>query len=191
MSLFDHKKSGGGKSAGKKPSRSLSPMLLQAHRLFSWRQYLPAADLYERLAEGALLREPTRSPHLFLQAGKARLAGGQVELGMEQIRRGLGLLNSQQRIVELQRAGWRVIQNLENNGMDQQAEEVRQWMADLKTTESGLDWSIPPVSVTPPSRLPHACPACGGVVDPAEVEWVDQITVECIFCGRLVRGEEA
>ena len=102
--MFKRRRSGNsaffGRNSPQGQSRAIPPMLLQAHRLYSWRQYLPAADLYERLAEGALTREPSRAPLLFLQAGRARIAGGHVETGMEQIRRGLELLNTQQRFSE-------------------------------------------------------------------------------------------
>lgn len=179
-----------GRKAPDRPARSISPMLLQAHRLFSWRQYLPAADLYERLAEGALTREPARAPHLFLQSGRARIAGGQIEHGMGQIRRGLEMLLTQQRYTELQRVAWRVEQGLANNGLEQQAEQIRNWLAGLEPTETVIDWRTAPTVAPARIRLPLSCSSCGGVVDPTEVEWVDAITAECSYCGSLLRGEE-
>jgi hypothetical protein len=193
--MFKRRRPGNSGSFNRKSSQSQSraipPMLLQAHRLYSWRQYLPAADLYERLAEGALTREPSRAPLLFLQTGWARIAGGQVETGIEQIRRGLELLNTQQRFRNLHRVSWRVIQGLENNGLEQQADQIRAWLIDLKHSEEIPEWGTTPQTAIAKVRLPLSCPSCGGVVDPSEVDWVDELTAQCGFCGTMLHGEEA
>jgi len=194
--MFKRRRPGGGggffgRKAQQNQVRAIPPMLLQAHRLYSWRQYIPAADLYDRLAEGALTREPSRAPQLFLQAGRARLAGGQVDAGMAQIQRGLELLNSQQRFGELNRVTWRVIQGLENNGLEKQAEQIQAWLKDLQHPDTIPDWGTAPQATVSKVRLPLSCPSCGGVADPSEVEWVDDKTAQCSFCGNMLRGEEA
>jgi hypothetical protein len=166
-------------------------MLLQAHRLFAWRQYLPAANLYERLAEGGLMREPSRAPHLFIQAGRARIAGGQIEAGMGHIWKGLELLHTQQRFIELQRVAWRVLLALESNGLESQADQIRSWLVGLQPNDTIIDWGTVPASTSTKTRLPYSCPSCGGVVDPTEVEWVDDVTAKCTYCGSMLRGEEA
>jgi endogenous inhibitor of DNA gyrase (YacG/DUF329 family) len=38
--------------------------------------------------------------------------------------------------------------------------------------------------------LPTHCPACGGTVRPDEVEWLDEITAECAYCGSPVREDD-
>lgn len=180
-----------GRAGPRKPARASPPMLIQAHRLFSWRQYLPAADLYEKLAEGALTREPSRAPQLFLQAGKALLAGGRVDEGMGRIQRGLEILYSQHRFGELRRTGWRVVRHLENSGLETQANQIHSWLIGLQTSEAIVDWNEEPAPRKNNIRLALSCPACGGVVDPNEVEWVNKDTAECTYCGSLLRGEEA
>jgi hypothetical protein len=37
--------------------------------------------------------------------------------------------------------------------------------------------------------LPTHCPSCGAAVKPDEVEWLDEITAECGYCGSPVREE--
>jgi hypothetical protein len=37
--------------------------------------------------------------------------------------------------------------------------------------------------------LPTHCPACGAAVRPDEVEWLDDVTAECAYCGSPVREE--
>lgn len=183
---------GGGFFGGApRPLRSVPPMLLQAHRLYSWRQYIPAAGLYLRLAEGALVREPSRAPQLFLQAGRAMIAGGKIEPGVDLLQRGLNLLYQQQRYLELHRIGWRVIQGLENNNLDEQAKAIKTWLTGLEKTDAVSEWGAEPAAREIKARLPLSCPSCGGVVDPSEVEWVDESTAQCSYCGSMLRGEEA
>jgi hypothetical protein len=37
--------------------------------------------------------------------------------------------------------------------------------------------------------LPTNCPSCGGPVLLKEVEWLDDITAECAYCGNGIRTE--
>jgi DNA-directed RNA polymerase subunit RPC12/RpoP len=46
---------------------------------------------------------------------------------------------------------------------------------------------VPPAS--PAVRLPAKCPQCGGTVHPMEVEWADDRTVLCAYCGSVLLGE--
>ena len=41
-----------------------------------------------------------------------------------------------------------------------------------------------------PPRLPPKCPSCGGIVHPGEVEWADERSVLCDYCGSVIPGEE-
>lgn len=38
------------------------------------------------------------------------------------------------------------------------------------------------------ARLPAACPLCGAPVCSDEVEWIDEFSAECAFCGAVVQG---
>ena len=37
--------------------------------------------------------------------------------------------------------------------------------------------------------LPTHCPSCGAAMKPDEVEWLDEITAECGYCGSPVRED--
>jgi len=45
--------------------------------------------------------------------------------------------------------------------------------------------------ITPTKKpiLPTHCSSCGAAVKPDEVEWLDEITAECGYCGSPVREE--
>ena len=42
----------------------------------------------------------------------------------------------------------------------------------------------------PNLRLPVMCPQCGGPMRSDEVEWIDQHSAECNYCGGVVQGKE-
>jgi NAD-dependent SIR2 family protein deacetylase len=54
-----------------------------------------------------------------------------------------------------------------------------------------------PADFTPPANqvparkppLPTHCPSCGGAVRPDEIEWLDEVTAECDYCGSPLRSE--
>jgi hypothetical protein len=35
--------------------------------------------------------------------------------------------------------------------------------------------------------LPTHCPSCGAALRPDEIEWLDESTAECAYCGSPVR----
>jgi hypothetical protein len=37
--------------------------------------------------------------------------------------------------------------------------------------------------------LPTNCPGCGGPLHAGELEWTDDITAECSYCGSAVRAK--
>jgi hypothetical protein len=109
---------------------------------------------------------------------------------MGHIRHGLALLAAQQRWPGLHRTGQLTVAFLTERGLTQEAQEISDY---LKAT-------LPPLPVNdlgpraiPGERakplLPTTCPGCGGPIRADEVEWVDEVTAECPYCGSAVRGE--
>jgi hypothetical protein len=41
----------------------------------------------------------------------------------------------------------------------------------------------------PKPILPTNCPGCGGPIRSDEVEWADELTAECPYCGSAVRAQ--
>ncbi|PJH76518.1 MAG: hypothetical protein CO064_00695, partial [Anaerolineae bacterium CG_4_9_14_0_8_um_filter_58_9] len=100
--------------------------------------YNGAAVAFEGLARGAEGRGGPRAPHLYLQAGRARLMIGQVAAGMGHIRRGLALLAARQQWPVLHRTGQLTVAFLTERGLTQEAQEISDY---LKAT-------LPPVPVS-------------------------------------------
>lgn len=160
------------------------PILQEANFVFDKGEYGRAAQLFERIAQTADARGGPRAPLFHLQAGRARVLAGQTSLGMPSLKRGLELLAERRRFPRLRRLGRRIVTELSQRGLNDEAGEIEAW---LQTSLPSMP--SPDLSETPPKRpvLPTHCPACGATIRPDEVEWLDDITAECAYCGSPVR----
>lgn len=162
-------------------AQEVPPILQEAIFAFDKGQYGRAGELFEKLAETASARSGARAPIFYLKAGHARILAGQTALGMPSLRRGLELLAEREQFFRLQNAGRRVITELKERGLDKEAAEIEIWLRTRLPAEASLD--------EPGKRpiLPTHCPSCGAAVLPDEVEWLDESTAECAYCGSPVR----
>jgi len=163
---------------------NIPPILQEANLAFDKGEYGRAAQLFERIAEGADARGGPRAPLFHLQAGRARILAGQVALGMPSLKRALEILAERKQFQRLQNAGLRVVTELNERGLKTEAVDI----------EILLKMNLPatPTSETKetPTRkpiLPTHCPNCVAALRPDEVEWLDDLTAECGYCGSPVR----
>jgi hypothetical protein len=165
---------------------NIPPILQEANLAFDKGEYGRAAELFEQIAQGADARGGPRAPLFHVQAGRSRILAGQTSLGMPSLKRGLELLTQRQQYQRLQNAGQRVTAELQERGLTKEATEIK----------GLLDSALPSAPVmeqesTPAGRpvLPTHCPQCGAAIRPDEVEWLDDVTAECAYCGSPVRDE--
>lgn len=172
-----------------RPGGRAKLMLKRAHRMLADGAYLPAGHLFEELAEGALRRGIPRAPFLFLQAGRGYLFGGEIEKGMDFLKRGLTLLAEEARWPELHRVGTRTAEDLVSRGYEKEARQINEWIASVlpDNFDSNATSLSDPVINRP--VLPTHCPQCGGAVDPKAIAWMDEVTGECLYCGSPIRAE--
>jgi hypothetical protein len=167
-------------------AQEVPPVLQEANFVFDKGEYGRAAELFERIAEGADARGGPRAPLFHVQAGRARILAGQTALGMPSLKRGLELFAQRGQIQKFQNAGMRAIAELKELGLINEAAEIE---AMLK----GSAPFMPAVSQSAPAKkpiLPTHCPSCGAAVKLDEVEWLDEITAECGYCGSPVREDK-
>ncbi len=98
----------------------------------------------------------------------------------------------------IERGRWRsarrlsaqVVAEMEKLKFHTQAQALSAWLQQrmLGMPEASAPESIPPAGRP---RLPLKCPSCGGSVNPEEVEWLDDKTAECAYCGSAIRAEGA
>jgi len=146
-------------------------------------EYGRAAEMFERIARAADARGGIRAPLFHLQAGRARVYAGQTDLGMPSLKRGLELIADRKQFQRLYQAGIRMVTELKERGLDNEAAEI----------ESFLDTILPGTfSAEPATKQPILsthCPSCGAPLRPDEVEWLDEVTAECGYCGSPARDE--
>jgi hypothetical protein len=169
------------------PTPDIPPVLRRANELMSIGNYPAAAQAFEEMARGAVARNGPRAPWLLIQAGRMRLLAGEAQVGMMHLKQGLGLFAARGQWQQFHNSGQRILAELKAKGLDEQADQIA---AILKTSlpagfvpETGVE-----VEKTKPV-LPTNCPGCGGPLHSSEVEWSDEITAMCPFCGSAVRAE--
>jgi len=165
---------------------NIPPILQEANLAFDKGEYGRAAELFERIAQGADARGGPRAPLFHLQAGRSRLLAGQTSLGLPSLKRGLELLAQRRQYQRLQNAGQRLVAELQEQGLTKEATEIETWLSSalpsVRAREPQLESVRRPV-------LPTHCPQCGAALRPDEVEWLDDATAECAYCGSPVRDE--
>jgi hypothetical protein len=164
-------------------AQDVPPILQEANFAFAKGEYGRAGELFEQIAEKAAARGGPRAPLLYLQAGRARVLAGQTNLGLPSLRRGLDLLAQRRQFPRLNQLASRVILELNERGLSKEAGEIETWLKRVSPIE--------PTSDPLPGRpaLPAHCPACGALLRPDEVEWLDESSVECAYCGSPVRAQ--
>ena len=166
---------------------SIPPALQRANQLMASGQYVEAAVIFENFANGALTRNGPRAPWFFLQAGQARLQAGQVPAGMAHLQHGLSLFAMVGRFQRLYHAGMRFLAELKVRGLTAEAKQIEDY---FKTTLPAGFVPIPETGVEKhKALLPTNCPGCGGPIRSDEVEWADELTAECPYCGSAVRAQ--
>lgn len=161
------------------------PMLQRANQLMSAGDYAGAVDAFKELAQRAEDRFPQRAPFLFMEAGRAAILSGQTKDGVAHLRRGLTILASQGRIPRMRGFGQRAIEELRAHNLNSEADEIASLLNANLPKGISVENSVPAKK----HILPTHCPSCGAAVRPDEVEWLDDVTAECAYCGSPVRGE--
>ena len=164
--------------------QDVPPVLQEANFAFDKGEYGRAGELYEVIAQSADGRGGPRAPLFHLQAGRARLYAGQAKLGIPSLKRGLELLAQRGQTHKLTQAGARLLAELNEHGWTDEANEMESWIRKLSPSMPTAEGSPAPA---PRPALPARCPACGAPVRPDEVEWLDEQSAECAYCGSPIR----
>lgn len=157
----------------------ISPVLKRANQLMLVGSYRDAAQSFEELLERSGPQPGPQFAFICLQAGSARLQLGQPELAVSHFRRGLDILVSHGRYIQMYHAGQRIKTELEKRGL---AREARVFMAQVHANmPAAAEVPTQHVNEQVPS-LPSSCPVCGGPIRIFELHWVSASLAECSFC---------
>ena len=168
------------------PGRVAVPSDLQyAQRLMDAGQFGEAVLAFHDLAKKAEEIFPERAPFLYFEAGRAAILYGDTKKGVTHFRSGITLLSTQQRYHLLRKVGARIVNELRERGLNAEADEVE---SVFRNNDQAPAEKEAPVAQRR-AILPTHCPSCGAAVRPNEVEWLDELTAECDYCGSPVRAE--
>jgi hypothetical protein len=166
--------------------------LQRANELMAIEDYTGAARAFEDLAKAANSRNGPAAPHLYLQAGRANFKAGQVPKGLAQTESALKMFAERGEWSKFQRNRKRVVEELRRTGLENEANTLEifldeQLPAEMRSTEDELHFDARPVARAR-ATLPTNCPECGVPLRIDEVEWVDENTAECPYCGNITRN---
>jgi hypothetical protein len=175
----------------RRESRGITPLVFRAHLMLRSGDFEAAAAIFEKLAGDVGPYEADRAADFYIQAGRARIQGGQSEEGLRVIKQGLLLLIHANRAEELRIANQWVISSLARLGFSLQAREIAVWVEE-NIHQPGFAGNI--LSEKPPVthatvNLPLQCPNCGAPIHQKDAVWVDEQTAVCSYCGGLLRGD--
>jgi hypothetical protein len=161
--------------------------LRQAHHLMDVGEYQPAGASFWHLAENAENSGlQGRSPFLYIQAGRAFTLSGNSKMAENSFVRGFELLARSNRWRALNDVSNQVLLELKHSGNTLLAEVIETWIRS-NVTENLTSSPSKPINPNPsrPS-LPAKCPYCGASVSPVDVDWFDETTAACNYCGSVI-----
>ncbi len=159
--------------------------LNQANRFVANGQPGKAAPLFAGLAgQMEATNHPRRAANLHAQAAHAYADSHNEQTALSQARSALTLFVQNQMVRRTPVFYTNITRKFTNNGMPNAAAAL--------TKEFGSRVGpMPPASPADGQRgrLPTNCSKCGAPIRADEATWVDASTVECDYCGSLIRAE--
>jgi len=165
------------------------PMLARANELMAIEDFPGAARAFEELAQAAKGRNGPATPFLYMQAGRARILAGQPAVGVVDVRQALDLFAGRKEWIRFQRNQERAVNLLNRFGFNQAAIDLSGYLADQIPADQqiGTQPAIP--FRKGKGQLPVRCSGCGAPLRSDEVDWVDDCSAECQYCGTIARAD--
>jgi hypothetical protein len=140
-----------------------------------------AAEL-EAIAEQAAANGIPMAALLMVEAGLAWIQGGEVARGVPLAERGLAWVSEGEAGTRLAILRDRVADTLRKEGHATEAEAILNSFAAAEAA---------PRQPAARKDLPGRCPQCGGIVRTDEVEWIDEASAVCDYCGSILKAGAA
>ncbi|MCJ7824160.1 MAG: hypothetical protein MUP44_04625 [Anaerolineales bacterium] len=158
-----------------------------AHRLLEECQWPRAAEQFESLATTAEKHAAPQAPQLFLLAGHARIEAGNQTVGLKHLRHAIQLFAEVGQIHRIDQIRPRIIAELRQRGLNREAAELDAMIHELLDRRTAAGTSQHPSSSS--GHFPTKCPSCGGTLRPDELEWIDNLSGVCAYCGSMVAAD--
>jgi hypothetical protein len=170
----------------RRPLRAAALRVLErAHRLLGLGDAAEAAPLFGQQAmQAEAMGLPARAAQLHLQAARSYSFTASRGPLLDHALRAVALLTAAGDLALLEAALTRLVTELRERGWAAEATEVQQ------AVERALGTPAPRQRpALPASRLPTTCAQCGGPVRSDEVEWIDEVSAACSYCGCVLSTE--
>jgi hypothetical protein len=146
-----------------------------------------AAEIFSQLAQGGDSRgRPRLGANMHAHAAKAYAQAKNESAALTHSRQAL---NAFTQLGMAPRAGQfftNAIGMLRQNGLGEAADSLQKEYGDKLKAASAA--GIAPVGRR--GRLPAQCPHCAGPARSDEVDWIDEYSAECNYCGGVMRTED-
>ncbi len=171
-------------------SNPLAPEMMQtlnqANRLEANGQPGQAAPLFSQVAdEMEAANHPRRSANLHAQAAHAFADSRNPQAALAQARLALNLFIQNKMVRRTPVFYANITRKLNNHGMPKAAQALTQEFGE----RVGPMPAQLPQAAGRGGSLPTNCSKCGAPIHADEVTWVDTRTIECNYCGSLIRAE--
>jgi hypothetical protein len=154
-------------------------------------EYGAACDLFSRVAALAAGHQHfRRAGQLYAQAAQAAIKDGNLALATSHADRAIATLIQGGDFPHAVRVVKRIQSELRAHGHEAEAKSLRAKL-EARLDELGLALSDVEASATPPApqrELPAECHACLGPVRSDEVEWIDDSSATCAYCGSTLQA---
>lgn len=165
--------------------------LMHANQLILAGQAVEAALIFATIAAFAQQNGmPARSANLTARAALAYFEANDIpkgkEFALKAVQESVAAGNLQQAV----RIAGQALSQLKARSLTQDADELRaQFDALLSPYGITLAQTAAAQAPAPSRKLPAQCPSCLGPVRPDAVEWIDDQTAECAYCGSILHAE--
>jgi ATP/maltotriose-dependent transcriptional regulator MalT len=159
--------------------------LMQANRLVDNGKLNEAGAEFARLADELGGARPRQAANLHAAAAHAFVGAGAAEQALQHAVQALQMFQQYHMLQRFPVFFANITHKMQDHGMHEAAQKLE--------SEFGMDAQQAQPDVVANAdvnrhTLPAVCPHCGGAVRSDEVEWIDAVSAECIYCGGIIQA---
>ncbi len=159
--------------------------LRQVNQLITSGHSIEAAGIFAQLAQQmANTNHPRRAANFHAQAAHLYADGNDAAQSLAHAQAALKLFIQYQMSNRTLRFYTNITQKMHNRGMTANAAQLEK---EFKPIVGSLPAPTQSPSIQAHGRLPSSCPQCGAPVRSDEVDWIDNTSAECLFCGGVIQ----
>lgn len=167
--------------------RNLAPMqaLMQANRLVEKGKLNEAGAEFARLADELEESRPRQAANLHAAAAYAFVGAGAAEQALQHAVQALQMFQQYRMLQRFPVFFANITREMQDHGMHAAAQQLEdKFGLHAQQAQHGPDAGAEERR----GAMPAVCPHCGGAVRSDEVQWVDAVSAECIYCSGIIQA---